>query len=196
MLLVSISYTVLQDAWQGDRSIQNFHTLLSGYWEELHMMEVLIPDTRLDFALALSNNAIGNTCTTLLWTFVQSLRDYMVTFFTSVAEAVAKFTSEETCLQMLLSTTPKLSSPSTSFLMVLAAPHRPTSSRCTSSTYASSSHPLFCNNCRKRGHMIADCQIWHQYYGSNNSNSLQLLPLWIVQILFHHYLSRSYRHPS
>ena len=35
-------YMNLQDARQGDRSIQEFYWSLSGYWEELQIMKVLI----------------------------------------------------------------------------------------------------------------------------------------------------------
>jgi len=69
-----------------------------------------------------------------------------------------------------LSTTPELSSPSASSPIVFVAPHRPPSSRGTSSTSASSSQTLFCNYCRKRGYMIADCRILQQHYDSNKSN--------------------------
>src|SRR3954464_10427290 len=47
----------LQDAKQTDQSIQEFYSLLSGYWEELNTMETPIPETVItsapEFVLAL-----------------------------------------------------------------------------------------------------------------------------------------------
>src|SRR5436853_5759839 len=47
----------LQNSKQNEQSIQEFYSLLSGYWEELHTMETPIPETVIisapEFVLAL-----------------------------------------------------------------------------------------------------------------------------------------------
>ena len=92
-------HQVLQGAHQGDMSMQNFHSLLSGYWEELQM-EVSISDTLSDFAPRFSN----------LYHFVMHLRPEFEGFhghilhrspLSSLTEVVAEFTFEVTHFWML-----------------------------------------------------------------------------------------------
>src|SRR3954468_20584011 len=105
----------LQDAKQNDHSIQEFYSLLSGYWEELYIMETPIPETVItsapEFVLALEKQRDRRN----LFHFAMRLRPEFESLrgsilhrspLPSLTEAISEFIAEETRLHLLLPSQP------------------------------------------------------------------------------------------
>src|SRR4051812_35093059 len=158
----------LQDAKQDDRSIQEFYSLLSGYWEELQTMEAPIPaivaSSASGFVLDLQRQRDHRNLfhfTIRLRPEFEALRGSLLhrSPLPSITDAVCELISEETRLRLLSSA----QSPAT----------------VTSALAASRTSPLppavrgppkvnpkvTCFYCKKPGHIVSACKVRERVHG-------------------------------
>src|SRR4051812_1476189 len=158
----------LQDAKQNDRSIQEFYSLLSGYWEELQTMEVPIPaivaSSAPDFVLDLQRQRDRRN----LFHFAMRLRPEFEALcgsllhrspLPSIMDAVCEFIAEEMRLRLLSST--QSLAPVTS---ALAASHA--SPQTSTVRGPPKVNPkVTCFYCKKPGHVVSACRARERVHG-------------------------------
>src|SRR3954468_10955147 len=151
----------LQDAKQDDRSIQEFYSLLSGYWEELQTMEAPIPaivaSSAPGFILDLQRQRDRRN----LFHFAMRLQPEFEALrgsllhrspLPSITDAVCELISEETRLRLLSSA----QSPAT-VTSALAASH--SSPRPPAVRGPLKANPkVTCFYCKKPGHIVSACK--------------------------------------
>src|SRR3954462_7517695 len=158
----------LQDAKQDDRSIQEFYSLLSGYWEELQTMEAPIPaivaSRAPGFVLDLQRQRDRRN----LFHFAMRLRPEFEALrgsllhrgpLPSITDAVCELISEETRLRLLSST--QSPAPVTSALAASRTFPLPPTVRGP----PKANPKVTCFYCKKPGHIVSACKERERVHG-------------------------------